>query len=138
FWGHMGRGSENLAGRRDLRVLVDFSGQTKIHHNRLAIGVDHKVRRLQVAVHDPLLVGLLQTARALPDDFGDAPEVFELSLGNHPVQWLTVDKGHGDVVNARDLAYIVDGADVRRVVLVPPRARTGGRNTSSPWSCGGR
>ena len=33
-------------------------GQSPVHHQRLAVGAEHEVRRLQVAVHDPLVVGV--------------------------------------------------------------------------------
>ena len=47
--------------------------QAEIHDDRLALLVDHDVGRLQVAVHDPVVVCLLQGQGQLADHNQDLP-----------------------------------------------------------------
>ena len=39
-------------------VRTEQLGQAPVHHQRLAVGAEHDVRRLQVAVNDPLIVSI--------------------------------------------------------------------------------
>src|SRR5262249_36185458 len=86
--------------------------QSEIHHDRLAVGVDHQVCRFQVPVHDARFVGFLQTASDLLGYLRDAPRVFELSFGNYAIERLAVDIGHRDIMDAGNLADVVDRANV--------------------------
>ncbi len=52
---------------------LELPRQAEIHDDRLVPLVDHDVGRLQVAVHDPVVVGFLQRLRQLADDDQDLP-----------------------------------------------------------------
>ena len=60
FGRHVGGRAEDLAVHRDGDFAHFAAGQAEVHEVRLAVAIDHDVGRLQVAVDDALLVGMVQ------------------------------------------------------------------------------
>jgi hypothetical protein len=74
--------------------------------------VDQDVRRLHVAVHEPVCVGDVQRACDLPAD-ADAALRFQRAVPKQRLQVGAADQPHGDVELATDLPRVVDRDDVR-------------------------
>jgi hypothetical protein len=88
------------------------AGQAEVHHHRFPALVHHHVGRLQVPVDDPRLVGHVQRPRHQGGEvgrrrLGQAP--FFLQPGQ---QGSSGKQRHRQVVNAVDLAHVVDRAQV--------------------------
>ena len=60
--GHVARRAEDGAGARLLAVVVQPLGQAEVGDVRLVVLVDEDVRRLQIAVQDAVLVGVVDGA----------------------------------------------------------------------------
>ena len=91
---------------------ADRSRDPEIHDQRAIVGRDHDVLGLQIAVDDADLVGRLQPGRDL---FRDRQRLGhgQLSLPPQPVgEVLPFDKRHREVLDAVELAEIVDPDDV--------------------------
>ena len=108
-------GAHHRAGLGDLRDAG--AGDPEIGDDRLALGVDDHVLRLEVAVDDAVAVGEARRLQHLADQphrlLGGEPGVDQLLQGA-PLHVL-----HRDVVGALELAAVVDGDDVG--VLEPRR-----------------
>src|SRR5579864_4414830 len=83
FRGHVRRRSENAAWHRDVDFLIKPSRQSEIHHDRFAVAIDHDVVWLEVAVDNPELMCLLQSAGNFLRDGGDRAYVFQSAVSNH-------------------------------------------------------
>jgi hypothetical protein len=99
-----------------------------------AIGGDHQVRRLHIAVDDPVAMRLGEAARHLRRD-ADGFRRRQRAALEAALEGLAVITGHRDVVLAHGgLAGLVDGADVgmverrRRPCLVQEPRRGPGRS----------
>jgi hypothetical protein len=92
--------------------IVNPPGQPKIGQDRLAFRIQQDVARLQIAMHDALLVGLVEGQGQLADQFGDLPRVGQQTFADHFRQRPPLDIGHRDVMHAGDLVDVVDGADI--------------------------
>ena len=66
---HVRRSSEQRARQRDRRAVLLVARESEVEGDRLARRGDHQVRRLDVAVYQPALVGVLQAERGLADHF---------------------------------------------------------------------
>ena len=89
------------------------AGQAEVHDDRLAAPVEHDVGRLQVAVDDPVVVGVLHG----PGDACGRSGRPRRGSRNRPGptrrgERFASNEGHGQEVGAVDLADVVDGADV--------------------------
>lgn len=62
FGGHVIRGTEGLAGERDLGSLPQVLGQPEIGELRLVVRIQEDVGRLEVPVEDALGVGVVDGA----------------------------------------------------------------------------
>jgi hypothetical protein len=71
---HVAERAEQVAGDRQPPVLAD-SGQTEVRDPKVAALVDHQVRGLDVAVDDPLPMGVFQGERGLQPQLRDRPVV---------------------------------------------------------------
>ena len=56
---HVAQRAQQVAGRRQARIALE-AGQAEVGDPQVPQGVDHQVRRLDVAVQHPLLMGVLQ------------------------------------------------------------------------------
>ena len=111
---HAGRRAPDLSGRRlrEAFLLTGHLREAEIGQVRLVVAVDQDILRLDVAMDDARLVGLVERQsnaaderRLLPD--GD-------SAHPPPAQHrLALDELHGQVALAVDLAGFVDADDVR-------------------------
>ncbi|MCO5166527.1 MAG: protein kinase [Planctomycetes bacterium] len=66
--GHVLRRAEGHAGARELRLVVEDPRQAEVGDLRLEVLVEEDVARLEVAVHDPLVVSVRDRARHLGED----------------------------------------------------------------------
>lgn len=73
---------------------------------------DQNVGRLDVTVHDPLPMGVVQAARQLTGQIADLLERQDALLPEHRVEAETLHVLHGDVVEVAFLADIEDRDDV--------------------------
>ena len=126
FGGHIAGSAEQSAVARQLGLVRVHVGdplrQAEVHDHRLAAGRHHHVRRLQVAVDDPLAVGVFQGEGDLADDLGGADlrhRDFRIDL---LFEGRAGDVSHGDERPAVDLPGVENGADVG---MVQHRRRAG-------------
>lgn len=98
--------------QRDFRA-VGVAGQTEVHNHRLALLVEHDVRRLQVAMDDPALMSFLQGQGQLAYDVGCPVLVPRLAGLNSFRQRVPFDVRDGQVVRLADLPYVVHRTDLR-------------------------
>ena len=101
-------------GERGLFVVV-CQGQTKVEDLHVASLVNHQVSRLDVAVHEPLFVGVVEAERRLPDEIGGIANR-ERALLLHPrVQVGAIDVFHHDEVDRSRRVEIEGPGDVGMV-----------------------
>src|ERR1035437_10136206 len=72
LWRHVGGRSRDLTSPRDLRELTrgQRRGEAEIEDVHGSVGTDHDVRRLEIPVDEPLLVGGGEYRAHLRDDGG--------------------------------------------------------------------
>ncbi len=109
--GHVRRSAEHAAVDRERELAGVALGQAKIHDVRLAFEIDHHVARLEIAMDDALLVGIVQGAGDLSAKLGGLAR--GEALGREPVSERDaadkvaddVDRvlGASDFVNAHDV-----------------------------------
>ncbi len=89
-------------------------GEPEVEDLDLAVGRDHDVRRLQVAMDDPLGVGRLESVGDLQRD---AQGLFERESTSPETrgQILALGQLHGDEVGPAVVAHLVDAGDVGMV-----------------------
>ncbi len=114
---HVSRRSQRSARRRQ-RGRVQVLGDPEIGQLDLAVGRDHQVRRLQIAVDDAMLVGVVQRVADLDSQLdhlapGQVPAILE-----HFLQGLALDVLHGDVRGAAELAPRQEPDDVGMAELL--------------------
>ena len=103
-----------------VRAVLDRSRDAEVHDQRVAavrhriLGrlLDHDVLGLEVAVHDALLVRGGQALRDLLRDLDHALERQRACLAQHLRQRLAFDERHRQVLDAVDLAEVVNADDV--------------------------
>ena len=117
--GHVGRGPHHGPRRGETRDRVGAPGEAEVGEERPAPGIEEDVPRLDVAVEDPLRVGVVEGGR-------DRGEPGHRLRGRHRtldpfLQRAPRDEGHDEVRDLLPLERrrpeIVDGEDVR--VLEP-------------------
>ena len=112
--GHVGWRPQDRARLGQLGIALDPLGQAEVGDVGLALGVDHDVRGLQVAVQDAPLVRMV-------DGPGDRGHRLRGSLGSgggfrQPLgEAAALDQLHREVAEALVLADLVDRHDVRVV-----------------------
>ena len=104
------RGAEHAGGLLLGGVLG--ARDAEVHHFDVAVGLDHDVLRLDVAVDDVEAVGHGQRLANLAADFGDLALVDGAALLDGGFQVGTADVLHDDVVRAVVLAPVVHVDDV--------------------------
>jgi hypothetical protein len=111
--GHVVRRAEELARRRQIRG--GDLGDAEVRDLHLAVGGDHDVRRLDVAVDDPFPVGVVERLGDLPNDVGDLIGRELAPVDHETLERLSLDVLHGDERHATVLvlADVVDRDDVR-------------------------
>ncbi len=132
---HVGHGADDHAGDRDLRLReprrlgalgLDELGQPEVEHlDEPALG-PHQVRALDVAVHDPARVRLVQGVGDLQADLHDLADR-QRPLRHARRQQLALDVLHHDEVGAARFADVVGHGDVGR-----PQERRGPRFVQEP------
>ena len=98
------------ARRRTLRF--DQSGKTKIGKMRFAFYIEQDVSRLNVSMHNPVLMRVMHGARHLRDEFRRLPDRHRLAP-DHFIKLAAFNKLHAEVTGAIALAHLVDGNDAR-------------------------
>ena len=96
-------------------LLADEIGpatETKVENDRFAAVVDQDIARLQVAVNDAALVGMLQGQGQLADQLDGLGWSKRLARHEAFGQTISGDKGHGQVGRIVDFANFIQWADV--------------------------
>jgi len=110
---HVPRGAQHDARRRDPRVGIERPRDPEVRHQDAAVLGDENVLGLDVAVHDAVLVRVLQP----PGGFAPEAEGLGKRRGRRAVEPLTqvlaLDVRHGEPEMACGLAGVEDGEDVR-------------------------
>ena len=108
-----------------LAVGLDPLGQAEVGDVRLALGVEQDVGRLEVAVQDAPLVGVVHRLGRLGHQPRPRPSGRPCTVGEPVGEAAALDQLHAEVVLAVVLADLVDRHDVRvvergdRLGLVP-------------------
>ena len=113
---HVGRSPHDGARLRQVAVALDPPGQAEVGHVRLAALVDQDVRRLQVAVEDPALMGVVHRLRDDRDQPGRGADV-AAEVAEPLVEAGAGDQLHAEVMQAPALADLEDRDDVGVVEL---------------------
>ena len=99
---------------REPRVLfVGPPRQAEIDDDRLLLDVDHDVGRFEIAVDNAALMGRVECFGQLENDGRRLALGRSTLLGQHVVQRSPLDERHRQIMDAVDLARVVDGAQVR-------------------------
>ncbi len=114
FGRHVGRCAEDFAFERHTDFAGIVLGQAEIEQVGFAAGIDDDVRRLQVAMDDAGLVGVVE---GIGDLLADARGLLEgEGMDLDPIVELgTVDKVADDEDTSADVADLVHGDDARMV-----------------------
>ena len=110
FGRHVGGRAEDLAVHRHRHFARFAAGQAEVHEVRLAVAVDHDVGRLQVAMDDALLVGMVQRVGDLGAQLGRFA-AGELLAGEPVAQRDAADEVADDVDDVAIAADFVDADD---------------------------
>ena len=108
-------------GRRRMPLRAHHFCQAKVQHLHLLTFGDEDVRRLDVAVDDPLAVGRVQCVGNLNGDVEQGLAV-QRAAGNAVLQRLAIQELHGNEWLSLGLADLIDGADVG---MIERRCRAG-------------
>ncbi len=118
---HIAGSPQDLPGGRQLVVGFHLGRQTKVRDSRRTGGGQQDVARLQVAMHDPVVVGVLDRLAHLGHQFRRLA-----GLEGKPhcavCQTLAVDETHRVEMLAGKLVHFVDRHDPR---MIQPRGRFG-------------
>lgn len=112
--GHIrGRTQDHAAARDSLSTFPCLTSQAEVHYHRLAACVEHHVSGFQIAMNNPVIVGLLKCQRQLANEQQHLPLALGAIRLNDFRQRMTFDVGHRNIVPAVDFADIVDRANMR-------------------------
>ena len=120
--GHVGLGDGRLVvrGRLGLAARGQSLGEPPVHHLHFAEGPDHDVGRLQVAVDDPVGVGVADRLAELLEDGQESPPVVA-GVGavlEEVLEGAALDQLHGQKRPAVGQgAQFMDGGDARVLEL---------------------
>ncbi len=109
--GHVGRRPEQDTGLGEVRRRV--LGEAEVGHLQGAVFQHHQVRRLDVAVHDVILMRIVERRRRLGHHVENARQRQEVPGFGVLLQRLPLDELHGDEGDSGLLADVEDGDDVR-------------------------
>ena len=98
-----------------LSVCALEAGQAQVEDLHLPGGRDHQVRRLDVAVDQPVLVGVLQPEGRLPDQLAGVGDRQRPAVLHQLIEVQAVDEFHHQELRAVDLAGVECADDVRMV-----------------------
>ena len=93
-------------------LLAEETGQAHVENFDHARPVEHQVGRLDVAVDQPGLVGVLQSQGGLADVVGGAEGVHRPSLLDDPVQGAAVDVLHDQEMHPAVPVHVIAADDV--------------------------
>ncbi len=111
--GHVGRRAQNVAGLRQMHVLLRQAGQAEVDDlDPAAAGFEPDVGGLDVAVDQSARVRRRQARRDLPADTQDLGQRRHFRVLEPALQRLALEQGHGEVGNAVVLADLIDGDNV--------------------------
>ena len=106
----------------DLVLLGQVDRQPEVGQLGGAVAGDQDVVGVDVAVDQPLLLGVLQPQRDLPDQPGGGGRGDRAVLGDDRADVLALDVLHHEVALAVGLALVVDPDEVLVLELRPTRA----------------
>ena len=114
FRRHVIDGAHRGAGPRDVRFqrVVDGTRQPQVRDLHRAVAADQQVGRLDIAMDDVELIGVLQSGGDLLDDVQRPHDGNFAPLVDDLVQVGPVDVFHRDVKVAVGFAAVVDGDDI--------------------------
>ncbi len=111
--GHVARSAEDLSGARH---HGDFGfqrfGETEIGDVDVVGFIDEDILRFQVAVDHALVVGRFEGGAQLASEFKGAVKGQSSFLVDQAGEIAAFDEGHGDELDAADVAEIVDTQDI--------------------------
>ena len=113
--GHVLHGADHGTGHRRAESGRAASGQSRdaeIHDQRMVLLVDHDVGRLEIAMHDTGLVSRHKPRGDLPGDSQGSRQRQASLLPQDRREVGSLDVRHRDVLDAVDLAEIVNADDV--------------------------
>ena len=120
---HVGRGAEGEPGLGD--GLGGDARDSKVGDLDLAVGTDQDVRRLHVAMHDPLAVGIVEGVGHLGNDRNRHLLVLRPTVGKRLFQRTAVDEFQDQVLSVAIVAELINGDDVRVGQLAGGRGLAG-------------
>ena len=113
--GHVVDGAQGLPGRRQLfaREMGQIRPrQPQVEDLHLAGAGQHQVRRLDVAMHEVVLVGALEAKRCLADDLAGVSHPQRTAAPHHLVQVQPIEQFHDEEPGSGNFAGVVGMDDI--------------------------
>ena len=111
FGRHVGRRSQDIAGHRQRGLARLALGQAEVHDVRLVAGVEHDVARLQIAVDDAVLVGVMERVGHSGTQLGRLV-IGEFSAGQPVLKRQSLDQVGDDIDDVAFKPHLVHADDV--------------------------
>jgi hypothetical protein len=110
FRRHVTWRAQHLHRARHRTLRFDQSRQAKVGEMRFACSIDEYIARLNVSMHNPVLMRVMHGARHLRDQFRRLPDRYRLAP-DYFIKLTSLNKLHAEVTGAIALADFIDGND---------------------------